>query len=499
MKTKHKNAKQVKIIKNKEIIININGKKYKHFIKSESRSLKDSEMYILEYLLNKYKDYEVDTETQKSENNEDLDDNGSNDEVYRANIKKKKSKIPYEEEENEDGGQVDEEEEDDNEKEKVRSSIYKSKKVTTSIKNNKIPKKSVTRITEGEVVEIKDLKGKKRNTKKNNLLKNKNSHTNSEYSYSEENVEYNYENNKKVKKEEIVPKYIEQFESYTSPTIKKVNEQKAENAVLDGINSSLFIKGQEKKGILFLCKNNIICFIPFDQENETNINLENIKKIYFNVNRSANIKDYEKSSEERFLQIIEINDKINDIKFNNEKEYEYFIKGIIQSFKNKTQGTNKDLIYQKIKNLPKNYEDNDSNITNNLKNNNMIKNLNEEYDNNNSNKNNETNGNEDDDIVITTTITEVFKNGELINKQTKEKMDGIDKSLHVYSPDMDEYEIFLRSTKLGQDQLVERIKNGLPTNVVEKINQDIEIQKEEELKNNNDENPIETNFNEEQK
>jgi hypothetical protein len=80
------------------------------------------------------------------------------------------------------------------------------------------------------------------------------------------------------------------------------------------------------------------------------------------------------------------------------------------------------------------------------------------------NKNNENEqGNEnDDDIIITTTITEVFKDGELINKETREKKDGVMKSLHVYSPDKDEYEKFLINTKLGKNQMIKRYKDGLP-------------------------------------
>ena len=69
---------------------------------------------------------------------------------------------------------------------------------------------------------------------------------------------------------------------------------------------------------------------------------------------------------------------------------------------------------------------------------------------------------EDDDVILTTTITEVFKDGELINKETREKMDGVMKSLYVYSPDKEEYEKFLRNTKLGQKQMIKRYNDGLP-------------------------------------
>ena len=68
-------------------------------------------------------------------------------------------------------------------------------------------------------------------------------------------------------------------------------------------------------------------------------------------------------------------------------------------------------------------------------------------------------------------------------------MDGIVKSLHVYSPDMDEYEKFLNTTKLGKNQLKNRIKEGLQTKNVENENK-----QDQDLKNNNERNPIKINY-----
>ena len=199
------------------------------------------------------------------------------------------------------------------------------------------------------------------------------------------------------------------------------------------------------------------------------------------------------------------------MKFNNEEEYEYFIKGLLVTFNKKTSGVDKNLIYQIIKSKLRNNNDNNINSKNFIykknknknihENGNIVKNNNyyqkennnskeEEIDNDEEN-NEETNKNNenDDDIIITTTITEVFKDGELINKQTKEKMDGIVKSLHVYSPDMDEYEKFLNTTKLGKNQLKNRIKEGLQTKNIENENK-----QDQDLKNNNERNPIKINY-----
>ena len=480
MNKNSKNRSNYKILKNKEIIIYKNGKKYKHFKKSETKNLQQNEIYILEYLLNKYMDYEVDIDSQQSENNEVDEEEINDNESSHSNMKSKRSNTSYEEEE------------------MSRKESIVSKKMTTQKS-----KKSKTTIMYGDVVEIKDLKGKKKTTKtKGSVLAEKKPKINRiEYdNYSEENSK-NYETYKNLEKNENIPNYITQIESYTSPTIKSISERKAEDSVLNGIESSIFEEGKEKKGILFLGKNNTLCFIPFNgNEDEININLDNVKKIYFNISGSANIKNYEKLPNEKFIQIIKRNDQATDIKFNYEEEYEYFIKGLSVAFRNKTQGKDKNAVYQSIKNRIK-YDKNTDDVSkqkklrnNGHKNEDIYNNIEEtKYAKDSKNKNNEK---DDDDIIITTKITEVFKNGELINKQTREKMDGVDKSLHVYSPDMDEYELFLKTTKLGRDQLIKRMKDGLPLKVKHK--EEEENQEEGLKRRNEEENQMNNDYNEEQ-
>ena len=605
MKKSRRQRNQIKIVKNKEILIYKNGKKYKHFRRTETKKLNENEMYILDYLLNKYMGNEV--ESDNSENyennynneyefelnsNEDFskskklkqsyDDENENEEIEdeerieesnnirksknEKNKNKKQSKQLYDEE---DGGitenenletnmikypkknkknkkvekfeESNEEEENENEEEEEsldtnkeinkkgkKSKISKKmndseedynendndveekkirKRIITRSKepNNKINKKSVTKIYNGDVVEIKHFKKETKTVKTKKIpFREKRKKKEEKYDVYEENIDNNEEEEEKIyknRKKEYIPQYITQLQSYTSPTIKFLNEAKAEKAVLNGIPSSIFIFGKEIKGIIFYTKNNILCFISSEGDDiEVNIVLDNIKKIYFNVKGSANIKNYEKKSEERFIQLVEINNKINDIKLNNEEDYENLIKGLIQIFKNKTSGVDKNLIYQLVRRSIKYSPYNSENITNiqktsiinrreiidnNETNNNYVKNnynnINnieqdyynkeeEEYNEINNIENNEDNynnienkkENEDDDIIITTTITEVFKDGELINKETREKQDGITKSLHVYSPDKDEYEIFLKNTKLGQTQMIKRMTDGLP-------------------------------------
>ena len=566
MKRSTKQRNNIKIIKNKEIIIYKNGKKFKHFKRSETKKLNENEMYILDYLLNKYIGDEVDIDSDYSENNISNDNKdfeiNSNDQLSESKIKSKR-KIRTNEAENEididsneeekiaskgikikgknnkknidhlnkkeeDAEEEDdmlnagisnisnEEEEEDKEEENLESNRVKQskgrkdseqsdesdevreekikKRIIKSYKNpcNKVTKGSITRVTHGDVVEIKHIKKQSKTvqTKKqpSQIKKEKNSTTRYE---PEEIPDIEVQEKIQYKKHENIPQYISQLQSYTSPTIKFVNEYKAEQSVLNGIPSSALINSREIKGILFLDKNNFLCFISAESDNiEIDISLEDIKKIYFNVKGSINLKNYtKKTEEEKFIQIIEINNKINDFKFNNEEDFEFLIKGLIQIYKNKTVGVDKNLISHIVRNIVKRNsqgtEISENHRNNNIELSNTYNNI-REIDNNyynednaenkesnyfeknnevNYNKNNENeqgNENDEDDIIITTTITEVFKDGELINKETREKKDGVMKSLHVYSPDKDEYEKFLINTKLGKNQMIKRYKDGLP-------------------------------------
>ena len=556
MKKNSKQRNQIKILKKKEIIIYKNGKVFKHFKREETKKLKDNEMYLLDYLLNKYMDDEVDIESDKSasyENNKYFEINSKED-FSMANKKSKKIDQSYENEvddeieedtnqkiekkykninnknklkelsEEEDEGEENTEsnvvksaknkkkreteksnefEENENEEKSIDSNTISSKKgkkhkTTKKAKNsdnenevdeerikkriisrskdqsNKFTKKSITKIIHGDVTEIKDLKNSKKKENIKSPLKEKSK--NNEYYLEENNEDFEVQGKKFVIKKEYIPQYIEQLQSYTSPTFKFLDEKIAEQKVLNGIPSSLFIKGKEIEGILFFDKYYNLCFISNENDDkEVDIALNNIKKIYFNVKDSANSKNYSKrSNSEKIIQLIEINNKINDIKFNNEEDYEYLIKGLIQIFKNKTEGLDKNLIYQIAKRTikkntyePENkYENNNykniKKLENNYYNSEQIKNNESNYINNNIDNFNNNNKNEEEDIIITTTITEVFKDGELINKETREKMDGVMKSLHIYSPDNDEYQVFLKNTKLGQNQMIKRYNDGLP-------------------------------------
>ena len=208
MNKNSKNRSEYKILKNKEIIIYKNGKKYKHFKKSETKNLKQNEMYIIEYLLNKYMDYEIDIDSQQSENNEVYDEDINDNESSHSNMKSKRSNTSYEEEE-----------------------ISKKESIVSKKMKTQKSKKSNTTIMYGDVVEIKDLKGKKKTTKnKGSALAEKKSKINRiEYNnYSEENSKNN-ETYKNLEKDENIPNYITKLKYYTYTTIKSINERKEED------------------------------------------------------------------------------------------------------------------------------------------------------------------------------------------------------------------------------------------------------------------------------
>ena len=154
------------------------------------------------------------------------------------------------------------------------------------------------------------------------------------YHYEEENIDIE---NEEEEESEDTPQYIIEVESYTSPSFKYVDKKKAEEAILNGINISLMINGEEKKGIIFLGKNEKIIFVLFEDKKETIISLNNIIRIYFNIKGSLNLRNYKKKDDnERFIQFVEYNNQKTDFKFDKNEDLEYFIKGLIQTFKNKS-------------------------------------------------------------------------------------------------------------------------------------------------------------------
>ena len=141
------------------------------------------------------------------------------------------------------------------------------------------------------------------------------------------------EENQEEEESEEFPQYIVEVESYTSPKVKNIDEKIAKNELLNGINTCLMIKGQDQKGILFFGQNETIIFVSFEGKKETIISLNNIKRIYFNIKGSVNLRNYKKKNNDRFIQFVELNNKKTDFKFNNDTELEYLIKGLIQTYK----------------------------------------------------------------------------------------------------------------------------------------------------------------------
>ena len=257
---------KIKIVKNKEIIIYKNGEEFKHFRQSETKDLTDNEMFILDYLLKKYSGYEVPSRT-PNENDSQL--------IYSGRRNIEISQTQKLENTNDFFG------EDDDKKTEP-----KLREFFEDIENG--DQEGMDEMVKEEVTEIKKLKKGTKTTEEQKVpIQNKN---NVNYHYEEEIVDA--EENEEDESEES-PQYIIELESYTSPTFKFINEKTAEYELINGIKCSLMINGEEKKGILFLGKNGKIIFISFDNK-ETEIDLYNIKRIYFNIKGSDNLRNYTK-------------------------------------------------------------------------------------------------------------------------------------------------------------------------------------------------------------
>ena len=581
-KTQGQQTNKITIVKNKEIIIYQNGEEFKRFKQSETKDLNEDELYILDFLLKKYSLYEVPSKSSKLENDNDFDFE-STDEIFKKKQGKNQTQNFFEEDE-------------DRKTEPKLKEFFNDIEDENGEENEDMGREDLT--------QTKKLKKEIRTTEDVKVpIQKKNKNMN--YRYEEENVDIEEENQEEEESEES-PQYIIEVESYTSPTIRYIDENKAENELLNGIKTCLMINGQDKKGVLFLGEKETIIFICFEDKKETIISLNNIKRIYFNIRGTPNLKNYKKkTNNERFIQFVELNNKKTDFKFSNDTELEYFIKGLIKTYKNKTQPIDKNIIYQKNSkfftsenknlntntnintntstkkeqkqvNTSKTYKSNKSNISNksntsakyinnstgknqriaeshyrrrnvlkdesevpqnkiynyNYKteynkkkyygnntnyasnknkqnyNNNNDGNYEENYDENyqeenyeenngqnyneenndekneNDNENHENNveeyheeyyeeynednqnnkdnykeyynkyndrkieGNNKDDDFVTTTKIEVFKDGKLINEETQEEYGGVVRTLHSYSPDIGEYEEFLKkSTK----------------------------------------------------
>ena len=316
-------ANKITIVKNKEIIIYQNGEEYKHFKQSETKELNEDELYILDFLLKKYSLYEVPPKSSKLNENDFIFE--STDDIFKKRQGKSQTQFLEEEED--------------------RKTEPKLKEFFNDIEDEN--GEDLEDMGREEITETKKMKKGKITTEDVKVPIQKKS-KNSNYQYEEENVDIEEENQEEEEESEESPQYIIEAESYISPTIRYIDEKRAEDELLNGIQTCLMINGQDKKGILFLGQNEKIIFTSFEDKKETIISLNNIKRIYFNIKGSSNLRNYnKKSNNERFIQFVDLNNKKTDFKFNNDTELEYFIKGLIKSYKNKTPPIDKNIIYEK--------------------------------------------------------------------------------------------------------------------------------------------------------
>ena len=249
-----KQANKIQIVKNKEIIIYQNGEEFKRFKQSETKDLKENEMYILDFLINKYSLYEIPRKSSKLEEN-DFDFESTDEFFKKGNSRKNETSFT----------QKIENSNNFNDEEENRKTEPKLREFFKDVEQEENGGEEYEKTGKEKIIEEKKLRKNIKTTQDIKVpIQNKNRNMN--YQYEQENLDVNEENEEMEEFEEEPPQYIIEAESYTSPTIKNIDEKIAENEILNGIRASLMINGQEKKGLLFLGKNEEIIFISFEDK-----------------------------------------------------------------------------------------------------------------------------------------------------------------------------------------------------------------------------------------
>ena len=468
---------KIHIVKNKEIIVYTNGEESHRYHYSEIREIPSSDSKtVTDHIHKKYSNYEV--ENLHTKFDPEKMDYEFDDDIFQKN-RKSTGKIS-----NKQNTENDFYEEEDKTEPQLKEFFKDVEDGDWSMDQEQ----GIETLTETKKLKkgTKTIEEQKFPIQNNYNKKAINSY------YKEENVNLDVKEQSDEEESEDTPQYIIEVESYTSPTFRKVDEKRAENAVLIGIHCSQMINGVEKVGIIFLGENQKLIFICYEDKKESEVDLNYIKRIYFNIRGSVNLRNYTaKTNNEKFMQFVQINNIKIDFKFKNEEDLEFLIKGLYVAYKNKTPAVNKDIIYKNInrhfvvtstnkksetnKNSNTNYKvhhhqhiinDNNnsgskkyiiSNITQKVdyKDEDFEEEEDEEKQENENNmeceNQNEVNNNVDDGI-LTTTVTEVFKNGKLINEETKQEYGGRVTKLNSYSPDIKEYEEYLRKSRLRKSE-----------------------------------------------
>ena len=492
----NKYQNKIHIVKNKEIIIYTNGEESNRYHYSEVVEIPSGESkQALEHIQKKYSNFEVENRHTKFDPQKLDDEFESNDELIQNN-QKSTGKISNK-------GDVENEffEEEDKTEPQLKEFFKDVEEGDWSL-DQEGGKETLTE-TKKMKKGIKTIEEQKFQIQNNYDRKNNN--------IKEEIVHIDVKEESDEEESEESPQYIIEVESYTSPTFRKVDEKKAEQSILNGIHCSQMVNGVEKVGIIFLGENQKLIFVCFEDKKETIIDLNYIKRIYFNIRGSVNMRNYTmKTNNEKFIQFVQINNTKIDLKFKNEDELELLIKGLYIVYKNKTPIIDKEIIYKNINrhfvvtsinkktdnntyysgNYKIHHQEHKINDSNNQLNKNYsttnekIHNLNyneEEYEEDEENENQENSeynnniNNKEEDGILTTTVTEVFKNGKLINEETKQEYGGRITKLNSYSPDIKEYEKYLNRSKLrkvedNKNQYTETETNKYNNNYIHYIN-----------------------------
>ena len=132
--------------------------------------------------------------------------------------------------------------------------------------------------------------------------------------------------------------FINQLKNSFPSDLENISDEDAKNTIIYGISCYKIDEYESIKGSLFLSVNeeNTICFANIKNDNIESINIQNINKISFNVNKKDLLSHGSKNKNEKFFEII-INQTYYIFSVENFNKLLLLIKGLLLIFNRREQ------------------------------------------------------------------------------------------------------------------------------------------------------------------
>ena len=134
------------------------------------------------------------------------------------------------------------------------------------------------------------------------------------------------------------PAFINQLRNSFPSDLENISDEDAKNSIIYGISCYKIDEYESIKGSLFLSVNeeNTICFANIKNDDIESINIQNINKISFNVNKKDLLSHGSKNKNEKFFEII-INQNYYIFSVGNFNKLLLLIKGLLLIFDRREQ------------------------------------------------------------------------------------------------------------------------------------------------------------------